>query len=214
MSSTTTMTATKPTSAEEVKEYETTWDHRDDLYMLEESLSVFATIKEQVEGWDKRRVRDLLKADIDSTEKLEMACRQGTINLLLAQAECETLAEITVVHLDRFLPGPTGRSCYRLAQEAVERVEAKTAKTKYVHRANKVKVEKEIWDVTTDTWTMHVDCAGFIRNVLGTILDRSPFIECLSDRPFMRAKDFFTYFEKLPNKITDLDTETSDWRRV
>ena len=206
-------------------EFASTWDTRDSLYLLRNALEAFALSQHKPHGWAHRRVHDLSKCRIDSIEKLELACRSGTVNFLLENNLGSTLSEETVKHLDRFLPGEAGRICLELAQEAVERVENGSAITKYVHRHNSVKVKKEVWDISygnnirnpqeeePQQWTMHVDCAGFVRNILETILE-APFMETLSDRPFMRAKDFFTFFDYLPSTTSDLKVGTATWRRV
>jgi hypothetical protein len=85
--------------------------------------------------------------------------------------------------------------------------------------------DKEIWIVPEKgnweegEWKMHVDCAGFIRRVIRTIT-MLPIVTALSDRDFMRAKDFFTYFESLEHTVTDVVSSEDDaaaqsgWRRV
>ena len=183
-------------------------------------MSQFAQVQGHPEEWAERLVQTLKKAGIKTMEQLETACREDTTlnNTMLTSIGVKNLLPPdTVTCLDRFLQGPCGRSCFQLAKEAVERVENGTANTTYVHRKNAIAVVKEIWHVEGDTttWTMHVDCAGLIRNVLGTIVEEpSAFCACLSDRPFMRAKDFFTFFERLTCTVTDLTTSTTYWRRV
>jgi hypothetical protein len=226
----------KKPSNSSMTSFSSSWESRNDVYLLTHALYQFAQIEGKSEGWPERRVRDMELANIGTMEHLETTCRENTINSILtsvgaaaaaaAAGTTTTFLPETVTRLDRFLQGPCGRNCFRLAKEAVERVENGTGVTKYVHRKNAIAVLKEIWDVeggggddatssTSGDWIMHVDCAGFIRNMLGTILENEPsFVACLSDRPFMRAKDFFTFFERLPCTISDLGTSTTYWRRV
>ena len=125
-----------------------------------------------------------------------------------------------------FTPGPVAIKCLALAKEAVNHAEANPECTKHVYRSQHRSNNREVWKVGLNTnggkeWIMHVDCAGFVRNVLETSL-KHPFTVALSDRSFMRAKDFFTFFEHLPSLSavagSDLnDMRTSDslcWSRV
>ena len=82
--------------------------------------------------------------------------------------------------------------CLALAEEAVKHAEANPECTKHVYRSQHPWKNEEVWLVrraTDGEWKMHVDCAGFVRNVLETTL-KKPFTAALSDRSFMRAKDF------------------------
>jgi hypothetical protein len=220
--------------------FPSSWESRNGIDLLTHALSQFAQVehKREARAWAEQRVRDMKLAHMELTmEQLETACREQqtttTIrNSLLSQISGAEpfLPADTLTRLDRFLQGPCGRKCFQLAKEAVERVENGTGDTNYVHRQNAISVVGEIWNVNmedtcTTNWTMHVDCAGLIRNLLGTILKEQPDVVCgaccLSDRPFMRAKDFYTYFERLPCTISDLGSSTStttttdwQWRRV
>ena len=132
--------------------------------------------------------------------------------------------ELLLKSLSAFLPSPVGFQCYRLAQEAVERRENGMAIASYVHRGSK---KGERWIITApegqtyalkenhqqhndenpqqdgSCWTLDVDCAGYVRNVLKSITG-SDFSMSLSDRDYMRAKDFFTYFERLEYTVKDV----------
>jgi len=111
--------------------------------------------------------------------------------------------------LRQFLPGPVSVRWLNLAREAVLRAESNPSCTRHVYRSQQAKNNKEVWDITYRNgvllppsedgceWRMYVDCAGFVRNVLETVLGGEPFAPSLSDRSFMRAKDFYTFFESL-----------------
>lgn len=116
---------------------------------------------------------------------------------------CPADTRVLQYRLSTFLPSTIGFQCIQLAHEGVERVERGTAKTSYVHRGSK---QGEQWIISSDNaasiWTLNVDCAGFIRNVIKSITG-SEMLVSLSDRDFMRAKDFYTFFESLPHTATD-----------
>jgi len=133
----------------------------------------------------------------------------------------------------RMLPGPVALECLALAKAAVNRAETNPECTRHVYRSQHSWKNQELWQVGTtaaadDTattneqqWRMHVDCAGFVRNVLETTM-KTPFAVTLSDRSFMRAKDFCTFFEHLPSIGTEKDnllkidssSLSSCWRKV
>jgi len=150
------------------------------------------------------------------------------------------LGRLQQQQLRDFLPGPTALNCLNLAKRAVRYAELNPACIRHVHRssiipamstANTNKINNclnaggERWIVSTtdtgggnsnDDWTMHVDCAGFVRNVLGTILER-PFVPALSDRWFMRSKDFVTFLESIPSlsfSVAGKDTVTSSGSEI
>jgi hypothetical protein len=122
---------------------------------------------------------------------------------------------------------PPGRrllamECLALAEEAVKHAEANPECTKHVYRSQHPRMNEEVWLVrraTDGEWKMHVDCAGFVRNVLETTL-KKPFTAALSDRSFMRAKDFCYFFEHLPSLCVGKDDGSNDrsasscWRRI
>mmetsp|Transcript_17537 Transcript_17537/g.36327 ORF Transcript_17537/g.36327 Transcript_17537/m.36327 type:complete len:252 (-) Transcript_17537:1199-1954(-) len=119
-----------------------------------------------------------------------------------------------------FLPGPTGWRCFRLAQTAARKVKRGTADTTYVHRPEDGTKGPERWSIggTGNAWILKVDCAGFIRNCLQHVVvaphklpspkvvsvansttpkgPTSGVLMSLSDRDFMRAKDFFYFFSQ------------------
>jgi len=136
-------------------------------------------------------------------------------------------------------PGPVALECFALAKAAVETAEKSPECTKHVYRSQHSSKNQELWQVGTTTqaddstatttnenWIMHVDCAGFVRNVLETTMNKRPFAPALSDRSFMRAKDFCTFFEHLPSidieKENNLKVDSNSsklpssgcWRRV
>lgn len=94
--------------------------------------------------------------------------------------------------LSAFLPSSIGFRCFQLADEAVQRVETGLAKAAYVHRGSK---RGEKWIVSNGChldrngccWTLNVDCAGFVRNVIKSVAG-SDMVISLSDRDYMRAK--------------------------
>ena len=81
------------------------------------------------------------------------------------------------------------------------------------------KMGDETWHTPVgDDWTIHVDCAGFVRNCLKHVT-KDPFKMALSDRDFMRAKDFYRFFDAIPYTVLDPEpvpeTETKmQWRIV
>ena len=112
--------------------------------------------------------------------------------------------------------------------------------TKYEHRSKhggRGKEEWVVWRTTGDAtrnhhaWAidrMYVDCAGFIRNVLCSVMNVDEFTLTKSDRDFMRAKDFFNFFRSIAHSVAEtdglvVDTATTSvegdeplksWRRV
>jgi len=103
-------------------------------------------------------------------------------------------------------------------------VEEKTAVTAYEHRGNGVEdqgIPPEVWNVpnasgrepyTKEPWVLRVDCSGFIRNVFGTVTGGELAVS-LSDRRFMRARDFYNFFGTVPSVTAEKDTSLI-WRRV
>jgi hypothetical protein len=57
-----------------------------------------------------------------------------------------------------------------------------------------------LWKITR----MHVDCGGFVRNVLCSVLQCEEFVYTRSDRDYMRAKDFYTWISSLPMLTTKM----------
>jgi hypothetical protein len=104
----------------------------------------------------------------------------------------------------------------------------------------RIKEEKpnESFQVNSERWIVNVDCAGLIRCCLEHVLwnngsnnnnvkESRQFAVALSDRDFMRAKDFFFFYDTLPYSITDQQhtmdlpaprtsalAAASEWRRV
>ena len=103
-------------------------------------------------------------------------------------------------------------------------MEAGTAVTAYEHRGNGVEdqsVPPEVWKVpgasgreayTQEPWILKVDCSGFIRNVFQTVTG-AELTASLSDRRFMRARDFYNFFGTVASVTTEQDTSVM-WRRV
>jgi hypothetical protein len=68
-----------------------------------------------------------------------------------------------------------------IAQEAVNRAKKDTTCTKWAPRSEEKENSEEVWEVTGDgEWKMHIDCAGFVWNVLETTMNK-PFTVTLSD---------------------------------
>jgi hypothetical protein len=108
---------------------------------------------------------------------------------------------VTLSRLTAFLPSPLGFQCLRLAEQAVQRRENGTAQAAYIHRGSK-RGEKWVIDNNNDTpWILDVDCAGYVRNVVQSVTG-TPMLVCLSDRDFMRAKDYYSFFERLDTTVT------------
>jgi hypothetical protein len=150
-------------------------------------------------------------------------CEDRTVNLdleLFGIPKEHRLAADSIDKLTSFLPGPRGFRCFRLASKAAHMVDRGNANTEYVHRPENGKTGEEAFHLPVDDeWILHVDCAGFVRNCLRYVT-RNPFVLALSDRAFMRAKDFYSFFESIPYCVTDeLDipltlTRTMKWRKV
>jgi hypothetical protein len=111
---------------------------------------------------------------------------------------------VDTLPMQSFLPGPRGIRCFRLAQQCARSVRAGTATTEYVHRPESGKVGNELFKLTKGSgdWILHVDCAGFVRSCLKHVTS-NPFVMELSDRDFMRAKDFFGFFQACPYSVLD-----------
>ena len=146
----------------------------------------------------------LTRAGVASMADLATGCRAETVNMDLDFFGVEQkLSPETMQQLEIFLPGPMGYRCFRLAQKAAEKVEQGAADAKYVHRPEDGKKGDEMFTTPAeDTWKLHVDCAGFVRSVLKHVT-KDPFVLALSDRGFMRAKDFYRFFETVPYNVTD-----------
>mmetsp|Transcript_106859 Transcript_106859/g.344779 ORF Transcript_106859/g.344779 Transcript_106859/m.344779 type:complete len:352 (-) Transcript_106859:163-1218(-) len=157
---------------------------------------------------------------------------------MLRSAECygedfpNWKAEV-IVDLRNFLPGRLQSRTLSLALECVLRVEAGTAETSYRHRgagARNQSLGPERFEVpgargrlvkggqlpeypNEMPWKLHVDCAGFQRNVYEAITESSISERHLSDRRFLRASDFARFFAGLPSVLERSDC-ASQWRRV
>ena len=189
------------------------WGQRDERYQLQAALRIF--LEEICQGW----LTELTTREIKTLKAFAEACREDIggaktssgsssssenhVMHSLQEICCPKDIRILQSRLSSFLPSTIGFQCIQLAHDAVERVERGTAKTLYVHRGGK---QGEKWIINSDnaasSWTLHVDCAGFIRNVIKSVTG-SEMLVSLSDRDFMRAKDFYTFFECLPNTAAD-----------
>jgi hypothetical protein len=142
-----------------------------DEVQFRHALTVFGnTYKELGRDWVVRNLSNLRAAGISSMSDLGQGCKDGTVNLdleLFGVPAEEKLSDRTLAQLTAFLPGPVGFRCFRLAQKCAEKVKNGTADVKYVHRPESGKIGEEQWDIpVNDDWTMYVDCAGFVRNIL------------------------------------------------
>ncbi|KAL3919722.1 MAG: hypothetical protein SGILL_003611, partial [Bacillariaceae sp.] len=159
--------------------------------------------------WASTFLNNIQDAEITSMNDLAMSCRDHTINVdlqLFGTPSDQLLSAQTIKSLVNFLPGPMGFRCFRVAQRIAQQVERGDAETEYVHRPQSGKQGDELWKVTVNgKWIVNVDCAGFVRNCLKHVT-KNPFTLSLSDRDFMRAKDFYGFFETIP--FTVMDTQT------
>jgi len=158
-------------------------------------------------GWTTAHHLYLTKAGINSMRDLATGCQDETVNLdleFIGLPPEDCLSNETQKLLINFLPGPVGFRCFRLAQMAAEKVKKGAADAKYVHRPESGLVGDEKWDLNGDEWTLYVDCAGFVRRVLKHVT-KDRFLVSLSDRAFMRAKDFYRFFETIPYSVTGKD---------
>ncbi|CAB9510434.1 expressed unknown protein [Seminavis robusta] len=163
----------------------------------------------------------LTKAGINSMSVLATGCREETVNMDLEFiGVTEKLSDKTIKQLLIFLPGPMGYRCFRLAQMAAKKVKAGEADAKYIHRPENGMKGDEVFKINHEgSWKLHVDCAGFVRSTLQHVTKDKKFVLALSDRSFMRAKDFYRFFETVPYSVTDSDIlqETDmrmQWRLV
>ena len=190
-----------------------------DKQQLAVALSAFAWAHKLPEDWANATSEHLDEAGVSTMSDLVTSCRDRTLNLdleLFGLAEHQW-AESTIGQMQAFLPGPVGIRCFKLAQLAANHVKAGIAETEYVHRPESGKRGKE--QFSTKDWVLHVDCAGFVRNCLKHTT-KNPFQMTLSDRDFMRAKDFFGFFQTLPLTVMDPEILPADdhqhtkWRLV
>jgi hypothetical protein len=179
-----------------------------DEVQLGYALEAFSMAHQKPPGWATRTLLHLCSAGINSMGDLQTGCKENTINLdleLFGVSPEDRLSQNTIQHLRSFLPGPVGLRCFRLAQRAAEKVKKGGANTQYVHRPAAGGMGKEEFSVPVDDdWTLSVDCAGFVRSCLKHVT-KDPFLMTLSDRNFMRAKDFFSFFQFFPYSIMDKD---------
>lgn len=170
------------------------------------ALEAFAFGHNKPVGWPTKKLLYFQSAGITSMSDLLTGCKDNTVNLdleLFGIPLEERLSDSTIQHLESFLPGPVGYRTFRLAQRAAQKVKRGSADTEYVHRPESGKTGKEQFLMPVDDdWTIHVDCAGFIRNCLKHCTKDS-WQMMLSDRDFMRAKDFFGFFQTIPFTVMD-----------
>lgn len=173
-------------------------------------------------GWSTKHLLYFKSAGITSMNDLSMGCRENTVNIdleLFGIPVEEQLSDTLIQSLRAFLPGPQGLRCFRLAQIAARKVQRGKANTDYVHRLESGKMGEETWQLPVgDNWILKVDCAGFVRNCLKHVT-KNPFKMALSDRDFMRAKDYYGFFESIPYTVMDREeipesVKTMKWRRV
>jgi hypothetical protein len=170
------------------------------------ALTAFSNAHSLEKDWPIKYTIYLRNAGITSMAYLQQGCVQNTINLDLELFDIpitELLSDELIAKLRSFLPGPVGFRCFRLAQKAAEKVAYGTAQTEYVNRPANGKKGDEKWAINNNqSWTLNVDCAGFVRNCLKHVT-KNPFRLLLSDRDFMRAKDFYGFFSSLPHTVLD-----------
>eukprot|EP00527_Entomoneis_sp_CCMP2396_P002436 CAMPEP_0198153598 /NCGR_PEP_ID=MMETSP1443-20131203/64921_1 /TAXON_ID=186043 /ORGANISM="Entomoneis sp., Strain CCMP2396" /LENGTH=462 /DNA_ID=CAMNT_0043819995 /DNA_START=220 /DNA_END=1605 /DNA_ORIENTATION=- len=185
------------------------------------ALEAFAYAHDMGVGWATSKLLFVKSAGITNLSDLYLGCKEETINLdleLFGVPAEEKLNAQTIKRLNCFLPGPVGFRCFRLAQRGARKVKKGTADTEYVHRPENGKIGEEEWSLSNDEWVMKVDCAGFVRNCLKHVT-KDPFLLSLSDRDFMRAKDFFQFFSQIPYTVRgDEEIPEEDrrmkWRKI
>jgi hypothetical protein len=189
---------------------------------LGHALQAFGYAHSLAPEWADRYHNYLTEAGIDSMHDLATGCKEDTVNLdldFIGFPAKDRLDNKTLRLLYNFLPGPLGLRCFRLSQMAADRVEKGLADAKYVHRPESGLRGNETWQVHGKEWTLHVDCAGFVRSVLQHVT-KDLFQPSLSDRSFMRAKDFYRFFETIQYTVTDTQDLPEDtdkllkWRIV
>ena len=188
---------------------------------LTAALRQFGAAFAHCEAWVGHRRADFGSAHINTVSQLAAAVSESGVNERLTAAGVPAerlLSLVTVRRLRRFMPGSLSKHCLKIAREAGRRVRDGRADTKYQHRGDGVGDQSrgdERWEIGDEheTWVMHVDCAGFVRNVLESAIG-SQFVASVSDRRFMRAKDFRNYFAALPLSVVDQADGLSPWRRV
>lgn len=177
-----------------------------DEIQLGYALEAFAFGHNKPVGWPTKKLLYFQSAGITSMSDLLTGCKDNTVNLdleLFGIPPEERLSESTIQYLESFLPGPVGYRTFRLAQRAAEKVKRGSADTEYVHRPESGKTGREQFLMPVDDdWTIHVDCAGFVRNCLKHCTKNS-WQMMLSDRDFMRAKDFFGFFQTISYSVMD-----------
>jgi hypothetical protein len=183
------------------------------------TLRAFGFAHDKGPDWAPTFISHFKTAGITSIQDLQYGVMDNTLNLDLELFGVRDRF-VDTLPMQSFLPGPRGIRCFRLAQQCARSVRAGTANTEYVHRPESGKVGNELFKLTKGSgdWILHVDCAGFVRNCLKHVT-KDPFVMELSDRDFMRAKDFFGFFQACPYSVLDgtLIPETDKrmkWRLV
>jgi hypothetical protein len=177
-----------------------------DEVQLGYALEAFGHAFQMGVGWTTATLLYLKAAGIASMNDLNTGCKDQTVNLdleLFGTPPENRLTPTVIQNLKSFLPGPVGCRCFRLATRIAQKVERGSAETEYVHRLENGKKGEEEWHMPfDDTWVVNVDCAGFIRLALKHVT-KNPFVMALSDRDFMRAKDFYDFFLTIPFTVMD-----------
>lgn len=193
-----------------------------DETQLKHFLKAFAWAHSLEDTWATRHFEFLCEAGIDSISDLSQGVKEETINLdleLFGIPPEDRLSNEVIPLLRSFLPGPVGLRAFRLAQKAAIKAERGSADARYVHRSESGKPGEERFSVRVGKdWTLHVDCAGFVRSCLKHVT-KNAWVMALSDRDFMRAKDFYRFFDSIPFSVTSKEEipETDrrmKWRRV
>jgi hypothetical protein len=184
---------------------------------LDGALTAFGRWKypceKELETWKRTLARDLNGLGITTFRSL-VECKRTKLKTISG-----------VAGMASFLPGKVGIQCFQLAQAAVS--QAKNANSSsvvtYKHGTGTFQVPTD-WQSTPNhqnnhhpEWIMHVDCSGFVRHVYEFVTQK-PMKKSLSDRNYMRAKDFYSFFMSLPYSVTDRIVDKSkphvNWRRV
>lgn len=190
--------------------------------LLRQALNAFSWAHSLEIGWANRHFDFLTEAGISSIGDLSQGVKDETVNLdleLFGTPPEDRISDEVSLLLRSFLPGPVGLRAFRLAQKAAIKAEKGSADVKYVHRAESGKPGEEKFSIRVGKeWILHVDCAGFVRHVLKHVT-KDAFVMALSDRDFMRAKDFFRFFHSIPYSVRSKEEipatdRRMKWRRV
>eukprot|EP00939_MAST-03C_sp_MAST-3C-sp1_P001469 g1469.t1 len=117
---------------------------------------------------------------------------------------------LTLSSLDSYtIPSSIATNMTLLAESIVRDINTHGARTRYVHRAIHDDGKRYM---NRSTGQYFCDCSGFICHLLEAVTCMHLSHSYLSDRPYMRAKDFFRLFVSLPPiaSWSDMDDEEEE----